>query len=532
MKSRTIRSFFDHFLFFGGVVVGVVFMAAVSDGQVRSIDGSGNNLANPEYGAIDTPLMRFTTNSYGDGLSTPAGTSRPSTREASNALCSQTSSVPAASASDFVWQWGQFLDHDIDITENAEPHEPFDIPVPLGDPFFDPFNTGNEFIFMNRSVFEVDDSGVRQQINQLTTWIDGSNVYGSDTARANELRSFSGGRLKTSAGNLLPFNINGFLNAGGSDDPTLFLAGDVRANEQSGLTAMHTLFMREHNFYADIFSAAGLNDEDAYQQARILVWAELQAITFNEFLPVVIGKHTIPRYDGYDDSIDPSIANFFSTASFRFGHSMLNSNLLRLDDDLNTASEGNLQLLNAFFSPNEIIDNDIDSLLRGLANQHAQNVDTLVVDDVRNFLFGPPGAGGFDLPSLNMQRGRDHGLPDYNQARVDYGLDPVTSFSEITSDPSVAAALQATYGTVDDIDPWVGGLAEDHQQGAIVGELIQTVMAKQFTALRDGDRFWYENVLSPAMVNYVNRQRLSRIIKRNTNIGNELKLNVFRAPNN
>ena len=501
--------------------------------QTRSVDGSENNLEDLQMGMAGTPLMRRTTVAYENGRWTPAGANRPSARVVSNFLCEQGEvSIPRnrLQASDFVWQWGQFIDHDIDLTNNATPAEPFDVPVPSGDSYFDPFNTGTQWIFLNRSAFVVDGGGVRQQLNQITTWIDGSNVYGSDQARSDELRTFVGGRLKTSAGNLLPFNVNGFPNAGGPD-PTLFLAGDVRANEQAGLTAMHTLFMREHNQYADLFTAGGMGDEDAYQSARIMVWAEIQAITYREFLPIILGRGAISRYQGYNSNVDPSIRNFFSTASYRFGHSMLSPTLLRLDSNLNVSPEGNLPLRDAFFNPETIIDNGIDSLLRGLANQLAQNVDTKIVDDVRNFLFGEPGEGGFDLASLNMQRGRDHGLADYNQARVDYGLVPVTSFAEITRNTELQSKLEATYGSVDNIDGWIGGLAEDHMPGALVGELIRAVLTEQFEALRNGDRYWYENVLPNSTVNFINRQTLSKIIKRNTDIGNELNANAFKVFN-
>lgn len=501
--------------------------------QVRTIDGSNNNLSHPEWGAAHTPLLRVTAVEYDDGLSTPvdpADRSGGSVRVVSNVVCDQAASVPnfPFQASDFVWQWGQFLDHDIDLTENADPLEPLDIEIPFDDMFFVPFT----FIEFNRSAFLVDLFGVRQQENQITTWIDGSNVYGSDQARADELRTFSGGRLKTSAGNLLPFNVNGFPNAGGPD-PTLFLAGDVRANEQNGLTAMHTLFVREHNHYADMFSAMGMNDEQAYQNARVLVWAELQAITYREFLPILLGGDAISGYEGYDPNVDPSITNFFSTASYRFGHSMLNTTLLRLDSGLDPIPAGNLPLMEAFFAPQEIIDHGLDPLLRGLANQLAQTVDTQIVDDVRNFLFDPvPADGGFDLASLNMQRGRDHGLADYNQARVDFGLAPKASIADISSDPAVVAALQAAYpGGVETIDGWIGGLAEDHVPGALVGELVRAVLTDQFEALRNGDRFWYENVLPRRMSRFVNRQKLSRIIKRNSGIGNELHQNAFKVFN-
>ena len=150
-----------------------------------------------------------------------------------------------------LWQWGQFLDHDIDLTEAAEPGEPFNIPIPGGDPYFDPEGTGTQVMSLNRSAYDHNTGKTpdnpRQQMNHITAFIDASMVYGSDSIRAKALRTLDGtGRLKTSQGRLLPFNTSGLPNAGGTG-PELFLAGDVRANEQVGLTALHTLFMREHN---------------------------------------------------------------------------------------------------------------------------------------------------------------------------------------------------------------------------------------------------------------------------------------------
>ena len=100
----------------------------------------------------------------------------------------------------------------------------------------------------------------------------------------------------------------------------------------------------------------------------------------------------------------------FSTACFRVGHTLLSPTLLRLGE-AGTIPEGNIPLAAAFFAPEAIIlDGGIDPILRGLAAQPAQEIDPQVIGAVRNFLFGPPGAGGLDLASLNIQRGRDHGL--------------------------------------------------------------------------------------------------------------------------
>jgi len=171
----------------------------------------------------------------------------------------------------------------------------------------------------------------------------------------------------------------------------------------------------------------------------------------------------------------------------------------------------------------------IEPILRGLAAQPAEEIDVMMVDDVRNFLFGPPGSGGLDLACLNIQRGRDHGLPAYNDAREALGLARRTTFAQISSDAEVRARLASVYDSVDDVDVWVGGLAEDHVEGAMVGELFFIVLKDQFERLRDGDRVWYEETFSGAELELLRRTRLSDIIRRNTEIGSELPVDVFRV---
>jgi len=494
--------------------------------EYASIDGTGNNIDNPELGSTDTQLLRLAEADYSDGKSTPAGEDRPSAREISNVIAAaETSQTNDRYLTDIFWVWGQFIDHDITLTQSAldefgNPLESFPIEVPTGDIYFDPDGSGDDLIDLNRSVFEEDENGVRQQINQITAFIDGSVIYGSDAEWAASLRTFQGGLLATSDGDLLPYGDDGF-----------FLAGDIRANENAALTSMQTIWMREHNRIATELAQNNpdLTDEELYQQARQIVAAEIQAITFNEFLPALFGSNAISRYQGYDPTVDPSIANEFSTAAYRFGHTMLSSELLRLDENGNTDDEGNLALLNAFFNPSEVENNGIDSLLRGLTVNLAQEIDNQVVDDVRNFLFGPPGADGFDLASLNIQRGRDHGLSDYNSTRVALGLPAVENFSDITSDPDVAARLEQLYGTVDNIDLWVGGLAEDHLPGSSMGVTFSMIIIDQFQRLRDGDRFWYENVFSGKALHEINNTTLADVIERNSDISG-LQENVFFAP--
>jgi len=510
---------------------------ALSRISTRTVDGTFNNLKRPEMGSAGEPLRRIAAPQYGDGISSPAGADRPSPRVISNVISAQSESRPnERGLSSVVWQWGQFLDHDIGLTPEGEPAESFDIPIPKGDPYYDPEGAGTATLGLKRSQHDASSgtsiSNPREQVSQITAWIDGSNVYGSDPERAAWLRTGFNGKLRTSPDELLPFNDGTQENAMGPS-PSLFVAGDVRANEQVGLTAFHTLFVREHNRLAGEIKSEhpDWSDEQIYQHARRFVTGFMQAITYNEFLPALLGPDALSPYTGYEPATDATISNEFAHALYRLGHSMIPSLLLRLDPYGNEIPEGNLELRDGFFNPQKILaEGGIEPVLMGLASQQMEEVDTHVVDDLRNFLFGSPGSGGLDLVSLNIQRGRDHGLADYNTLREALGLPRAQSFYDITSDHRLATKLHRLYHSVDNIDPWVGALAEDHVPGASVGELLRTGLADQFERLRDGDRFWYENDprLSRADVREIGNTTLADIIRRNTGI-HHLQDNVFFA---
>lgn len=507
--------------------------------QVRSYDGSNNNRANPLWGAADQPFLRSTTLAYGDGVDSMGGADRPNPRDISNAVVAQSASIlNRAHVSDLVWQWGQFIDHDLTLTPAASPAESMSVPIPTGEPIFDPKGTGTQVIPANRSDHKLV-NGHREQINRNTAFVDASMVYGSDPARAADLRARDGtGRLKNSAGNLLPFNTFGLPNVGvggqaAPSDQTLFVAGDVRANEQVGLTSMHTLWMREHNRLATLIGnrQPWLSDEQRYQAARALVIAQIEKITYRDFLPILVGR--VPAYRGYDATVNPGIENFFAGVAYRVGHTLLSPALQVLGPDGTSLIPGGLSLREAFFNPGQFIRGGLmEPLIRGQASQVAQEVDTMIVDPVRNFLFGNPGQGGLDLASLNIQRARELGLPCYAQARVDFGLARPQSFADVSSDPVVQQRLASIYASVEDIDPWVGALAEDHFDGGLVGELIATVVRDQFQRARDGDRFYYERTLPWDLQQWVNRRTLGHVIRNNTAIGNELQSNVFYASSN
>lgn len=474
------------------------------------------------------PLIRLTPPAYTDTYNSAAGQDRPNPRTISNTVLDQPAETKinnAENLSDMFWLWGQYLDHDMDLSLTNEA-EPLNISIPSGDPDFDPGSTGTVELTFHRTQKEAG-TGVlgtpRQQITNITPEIDASNVYGSTTDRANWLRLFKDGKLKTSPGDILP--VSETIDNDGAAGRAPFVAGDIRANENVALLSMHNMWVREHNWWAKKIKARkpSLTDEQIYQKARLMVESEIQAITFNEFLPLLLGEGEIPDYAGYDNGVDTMISNEFSTVAYRLGHSLISDKILRLDKNGEEIPEGHLTLKDAFFSPENFANaGSIDYVLHGVCKQVCQKLDSKMVESLRNFLFGQPGAGGLDLACLNIQRGRDHGIPDYNTLRVALGLTAKANFNEITSDSAVATALSTAYGgDISKVDPWVGGLAEDHVAGSQLGELFHTIVKDQFIRSRNGDEMWYEHRLSKTPKRLCNLTKLSTIIKRNTSIGSK-----------
>jgi hypothetical protein len=522
------------------------FSQAVDTETQRTYDGAFNNPVNPEWGAAGQNLIRFSGNGYSDLISAPAGPNRPNPRVVSNTLFAQSGLVnDPLNLSDFCWVFGQFLDHDFGITPDG--NEFFGIPVPSGDAHFDPLGTGQVVIPMMRNLFDpasgTDPDNPRRHPNLISTFIDGSGVYGSDEERADYLRSFTGGKLRVSQGNLMPFNTT----TGEFDDPIdpdaphmdnpvgltdkFFVAGDVRANENPLLAAFHTIFVREHNRLCDELAVKypDWTDEQLYQHARKLVGGIIQAIVYEEWLPV-LGVQ-LPPYDGYKDDVNPALMNVFTAAAFRLGHTLLNSQLRRVKNDGEIHPEGHVLLRDAFFNPLMLLEeNGVDMFLKGMATQTQQKLDPKVIDDVRNFLFGPPGAGGLDLASININRGRERGLPDFNTIRESFGLPKYQFFQQINANAEIFTKLLSLYVDINTIDPWVGFLSEMPMPGALFGETLVAVMERQFQALRDGDRFYYLNdpVLSDTEKNWIKKTTFHKVIMRNSGI-TLMQDEVFRA---
>ena len=524
----------------------MVYGQSLDTDNYRTFTGELNNPNNPDWGAAGTDLLRLTPVGYENGVDAPAGSDRPNPREISNDMFAQPGLInDPLSLSDFCWVWGQFIDHDIGLTPDGP--EPLFIQVPTGDAHFDPFFGGMAIIPMHRNTYNpatgTGAGNPRQHPNMITAFIDGSGVYGSDDERAHWLRTFEGGKLKTSAGDLLPFNTTTgefdapidpeapeMDNATGISD-VIFVAGDVRASENPLLLSFHILFVREHNRQCDLLAVKypDWDDEQLYQHARKIVGGIIQSIVYDEWLPAM--GVILDEYAGYDATVHPQLANVFTAAAFRMGHTLLNSTLRRLDSNGDMIPQGHMALQDAFFNPFAVLETGgIEPFLQGMGTQIQQNFDAKVIDDVRNFLFGQPGFGGLDLASININRGRERGLPDFNAVREAYGLPSYQFYQQINPSAAVFTRLLSLYADLDNIDPWVGMLSENSLPGSLFGQTVHTIMVQQFTALRDGDRFYYWNdpVLSEDEKSYIHNITLRDVIMYNSSV-NLMQDNVFGA---
>ncbi|KAJ8313499.1 hypothetical protein KUTeg_008060 [Tegillarca granosa] len=352
------------------------------------------------------------------------------------------------------------------------------------------------------------DTGPREQINQVTSYIDASAVYGSNKKAMDELRLFKNGLLKTSKFEMLPPQNNGACRLTHKNEFCM-LAGDFRVNVVPNLSILHLLFVREHNRIAKKLGKLNpmWNDERIFQESRKIIAAYIQQISYQEYIAEILDQETLCRYKlrttikgfnhVYNDTINSSIRNVFAVAAFRFGHAQITSSVLYYKQNNDIESR---ILEDTFHNPHMVQDKHgrhIPDLGRWIVYDKSIKADRCMVSAVRDKLFIDKEKRSFDLAALNIQRGRDHGIPPYVKWRTWCGLSKVTSFDSglyplIDHDRKTILKLKKAYKSVRDIDLFAGGISEIHLPGADVGPTFACILGRQFQALKEGDRFWFE----------------------------------------
>lgn len=505
----------------------------------RIMSGYCNNLLQPEYGNANQPMPRILPPTYNEGLMrtrSVTGALLPNPRKVSFGV----RNVPPRKSTNYntmVMQIGQFVDHDFTETLMIHDHEGkrkdcldcsswrdpacAPIPVPHDDPVIPSwrYQTGQpKCLPFTRSTARggLDSFGqlTLDQLNRNSAFLDLSTVYGSNECREKDLRSFSSGQLieilqpKSFLKGLPPLvDAEQFLDCR-SKERKCFRVGDDRNNEHIGILTIHMLHLREHNRLA--IKLHKLNphwdDERLFQEARRINIAQYQHMVYSEFLPTLVGgqkmsdyrlhPEKIGYYRGYNDRTNPGVLNEFSTCAFRVGHTLVPGDLHLLDKNFLPLTS--VSLVQSFHNISiAFLPGSCDAILRGLIGTRISGVDLKLDEAITDRLFemvGKPHSGE-DLFARNIARGRDHGIAPYTMYKAACGGGVVATFDDLRRVMSQSAvnAIQSVYTNVEDIDLFVGGLAEDPVPGGLVGPTFACIIAYQFLNARRGDRFWYEN---------------------------------------
>ncbi|CAH1108455.1 unnamed protein product [Psylliodes chrysocephalus] len=546
----------------------------------RTYTGHCNNLRHVNYGKSLTVFNRLLPSVYDDGISKPrsigvTGVPLPNPRVVSRVIHPDISNLHGRYTL-MTMQFAQFLDHDLTMTpihkgfhesipdcrscdskRTVHPEcNPF--PIPSGDNYYPEINitSGERMCIPSmRSLPGQQKLGPREQVNQNTAFLDASQVYGENHCVLRDLKGQFGKMNATThpvkGKELLPQSDK--HPECKSPSGQCFIAGDGRASEQPALTAIHTIFMREHNRLSDIIKQVNPHwDEDkVFEHARRIIIAENQHITYNEFLPRILGWNAMNLYGlkllnhgyykEYNPSCNPSIVTEFAAAAFRIGHSLLRPHIPRMSPTYQIINPPIL-LRDGFFKVDIMMrEGMVDEITRGLVSTPMETLDQFITGEVTNHLFEDRKIpfSGVDLISLNLQRARDHGIPSYNNYRALCNLKRATSFEDLAREipPEIISRLKRIYATVDDIDLFPGGMSERPLQGGLIGPTFGCIIALQFRQLRKCDRFWYENEdpvvrFTEAQLAELRKVTLAKVLCENMDIEGEMQRAAFDLPSN
>ncbi|XP_021945035.1 peroxidase [Folsomia candida] len=550
--------------------------------RYRSLNGGCNNFHDPDWGSVGQAYRRLLFPKYDDGISAAktkgVGKSNlPSARFVSHMIHIDEYRADTE-VSSMTPLWAQFVAHDIMYTAKfpretgkgcckANGNNPgcFPIPVPANDAFYSdkmnitcldfhraaPYGTSCRF-------------GPREQLNKQTSFIDASHIYGvtpeiSASLRVKDPQKLGQMMLDDLDGiYLLPSTNETSKCISDRDDmsssESCFRSGDDRVNDLMSVTAMITIWVRHHNRVAETLS--GLNkhwdDEKVFQETRRLVIAQIQHITYNEFLPVLLRTELLKSghlalsssysnssyFKGFDVNLNPQISNEF-TAAFKFYVSMMQGLMKKMSPHRN--DEDFLQFHKMVRNPSVLKkDGELDRLLMGASSHPVTKVDAFISGQITNHMYQHPNSNyGTDLAALIIQEGRDQGIPPYIEVAKKCGLlIDVQKFSdlhEIWASSSLNAAI-AVYESVQDVDLFTGLLSERPEAGSKVGPTLGCIIVDQFSRLRKGDMFWYEGDIrphhfTPEQLTVIRKTKLSKIICQNSDKIRQLQGHILLLPN-
>ncbi|XP_053207140.1 peroxidase-like [Panonychus citri] len=494
--------------------------------RYRAYDGFCNNLRQTFWGKSNICHVRFLPPYYEDGIYLPrsrgvSGQPLPSPRTISLGL--HESGEGETYYTPWHFTWGQYVIHDIMSTPQSVPSHGSGVqccsPGIHDESKCMPIMLSNEDLqassrkcinFIRSAPCPLCSLGPRQQTNLASSYIDQSAMYGGDNQTVASLRTFRSGLMKTGRDRfnrpILPDSKSPLTDQCSKPalgkDKVCFGSGDFRVNQQPFIQMIHLIFVRRHNQHASGLARVNprASDEILFQEARRLTIAELQHITYNEYLPVLLGSEMSDYFNiiekdtlfsEYEQDIDATTWNECAAAACRFGHSQVTSFMAIVQSD------AKLSLKDSFFDPKLIHSGLTPNLIATFLNGKSAVIDPFLTSSLKNYLYFHSGqdAFGSDLAAFNIQRGRDHGIAPYTEyVKFCFGY-TIRSWNDLVNlmPRENVQKLRNFYQDFRDIDLFTGGLYEKKATDADIGPTFACIVGIQFYHLKFGDRYFYSH---------------------------------------
>lgn len=541
----------------------------------RTEDGTCNSLENPSEGSV---FMRFGRNVKLDSVQAELDADTllsPNPRDISNSLMGRDEFKPATSVNFIAAAWIQFMVHDWVAHEPNSKDDPIEVPLPDGDPL----GTGTLLVERTQpdpSRTDADSHLPPTYRNKTTHWWDGSQLYGSDKATNDLVRSFVDGKLKVTDENTIPTDYFSGVPITGFND-----------NWWVGLSMMHQLFTLEHNAIADMLKAnnPGKDDQWLYDRARLINAALMAKIHTVEWTPAIIANPVTERAmyanwwgisgnredrDKYQEDFEKLYEDLSKKDSFIKTILGLDPRFRDKLDDLSFIEHGLGGLVGSRQADNagtaytlteefvqvyrmhpllrdsiEVYDIGSNMVSNSIAIEDTREGDaenimsqeganrlwysfgithpgSLSLKNYPQFLrnLDVPLVGNIDLATIDVLRDRERGVPRYNEFRRQIGLNPITKFEDLTDDPTILAELKRIYeNDVEKIDALVGELAETvRPDGFAFGETAFQIFIMNASRRLITDRFYTKDytpeVYTEAGIEWVENNTMVDVLKR------------------
>jgi Animal haem peroxidase/Catalase len=506
----------------------------------RSFIGTGNDLSDPDMGAVNRPFGRNLKPDYREDLF-----NTPNPVLISEQLMRRKAFIPARSLNVLAAAWIQFQVHDwVDHARKALGADDVKVPIPEGMPGWSstPGGPAQKEMRIAGNQTILDEHGQPRLLfaNQASHWWDGSEIYGADPKMAQTLRD--GAKLHLVKG-YLPEDLNGM---------------DVTGFNQSwwmGLSALHTLFAREHNVLCDELKRHyPLWTEDrVYHTARLIVAALIAKIHTVEWTPAILGTRAIDialKNNWYGPRPDDRLTRFglwLTDAASLVGIPKTKPDHTGapycLTEDFATVYRLHPLIPDDYVFYNhfngtrigdrtftEIQGSTADDQLRGIGLSNSlysfgiSHPGAIVLHNFPHALreFTRTGTDGkderIDLAVVDLVRTRMRGVPRYNDFRAGLHKPRIRRWEDLNDDPETVRLLREIYQDIDMVDTVIGLLAEPVPAGFGFSDTAFRIFILMASRRLQSDRFltvdFRPEIYSPFGMDWIEQNDMTSVILR------------------